>query len=78
MDYILDIGYRHIPAIRQMIDEVPYSCQDIHELIKILYFPLDLNSLKVLLKQNYAFVLTYKDQPAEIEPNSVYHYLFCR
>ena len=77
-DYIIDIGYRYVPAIRKMVDEVPYSCQGIHELRKILYTTLNLDKLNVLLKQNYAFKLTYKNQPAEIDPHSVYHYLFCQ
>ena len=78
MDYIIDIGYRYVPAIKQMVDKVPYSCQGIHELRKMLYLPLDKDKLNTLIKQNYAFKLTYKNMPAEIDPHSVYYYLFCR
>ncbi len=78
MDYIIDIGYRYVPAIKQMVDKVPYSCQGINELRKMLYLPLDKDKLNTLIKQNYAFKLTYKNMPAEIDPHSVYYYLFCR
>lgn len=78
MDYIIAIGYRKVPAIKQMIDKVPYSCQGVHELRKMLYETLDMDKYNALISQNYAFKLTYKNVPGKISSKSVFHYLFAK
>lgn len=76
-DYFIALGYLYVPAIKRMIDAVPYSCRTVHQLQTLLYGEWKMDYTSILSdKDNYAFKLSYKNMPDTIDPLSVYSHLF--
>lgn len=78
IDYIMLTGYRNIPAIKRMVDAVPYSCQDLYAISRMLYEPYDANKLNRAIKNTYAFKLKWKNVPKNIDHNSLFYHLFMK
>ncbi len=73
-DYLIAIGYRNIPAIRSMIDAVPYSNHDLWYLRRHISAPVNEQSLQEVLQRTFIYKLSYK-VPMPSNPNALYYYL---
>lgn len=71
-DYVIAVGYETIPAIRQMIDKVPYSNPHLHGMQ--LEQPVDVGRLQEMYKDTSIFKVTYKIAPPE-DKRALYYYL---
>lgn len=60
IDYMLMTGYRHIPAIRSIVDSVEDNNEDIFEMYKSLNEPYSQELLEKFTKRNVMHKLTYK------------------
>ena len=76
MDYIMLTGYRNVPAIKHMVVAVPYSCQDLYAINKMLYKPYNADYLNQVTTNTYAFKLNWKNVPQHFSHDSLYYYLF--
>lgn len=78
IDYMLMTGYRHIPAITEVIDSVPNNNEDIFEMYVELNKPYTKELFEKLTKRNVMHKLTYKmdlqKQTADGSP-TLYGYL---
>ena len=60
IDYLFMSGYRHIPAIRDLINKVPDNNEDIFEMYQVLNQPFNDDLWDWLTKRNVMHKLTYK------------------
>lgn len=60
IDYCIYIGYTQIPAIRQMIDAVPYNNKQVLYLLKNLYDKPNEEELASVIRSTHVFKTTYK------------------
>ena len=60
IDYLLLSGFRHVPAIHQIIDRVPDNNEDIFEMYQVLNQPYSEELYQRLTKRNVMHKLTYK------------------
>lgn len=60
IDYILWTGYRHVPAIREVIDTVPDNNEDIFSFYQYLNHPYSPELFREAAKNNIMHKLTYK------------------
>ena len=72
LDYIIALGYETIPAIKSLIDNVPYSTPNLHYMQ--LDKPVDVDRLNEVCKDTFVFKLTYKIAVPE-DRRSLYYYL---
>lgn len=72
MDYIIVIGYETIPAIRRLIDNVPYSSPHLHDMQ--LDKPVDVDRLKEICNDTSIFKLTRGKNIPE-DKHALYYYL---
>lgn len=62
IDYLLLTGYKHIPAITEIIDSVPDNNEDIFEMYKVLNQPYSRELFEQLTVRNVMHKLTYKEK----------------
>lgn len=60
IDYLLLSGYRHVPAIKKIIDSVSDNNEDIFEMYQVLNRPYSADMYEKLIKRNVMHKLTYK------------------
>lgn len=60
IDYMLLTGYRYVPAIRRIIDQVPDNNEDIFEMYQVLNQPYSDELYSRLTRRNVMHKLTYK------------------
>lgn len=78
IDYMLLTGYRYVPAIRRIIDQVPDNNEDIFEMYQVLNQPYSEALYNRLTKRNVMHKLTYKmELKKSVEANrlTLYGYL---
>lgn len=75
-DYVIALAYKTIPAVRKMVDDVPYSNEDFYYISNHLFSPVNEEEFKSILGKNRVFKLGYKNFPQKIDDNSLYAYLF--
>ncbi len=79
IDYILLTGYKYIPEIRSIIDEVPNNNEDIFEMYQVLNKPYSEELYEKLTKRNVMHKLTYKmdlHKTTEDGQQTLYGYLW--
>lgn len=79
IDYLLWSGYKHIPAIRKVIDRVPDNNEDIFDMYQVLNQPYSPALLERLTKRNVMHKLTYKMDLFKTTPEgeqTLYGYLW--
>lgn len=60
IDYMLLTGFRHVPAITEIINKVPDNNEDIFEMYKVLNQPYSKELFEKVTKRNVMHKLTYK------------------
>lgn len=60
IDYLLMSGYKHIPAIAEIINQVPDNNEDIFEMYQVLNQPYTEELYRKVTKKNVMHKLTYK------------------
>lgn len=60
IDYLILLGYKRIPEIRQLIDDVPDNNTEIFEMYQVLHLPYTKELYERLTEQNIIHKLTYK------------------
>lgn len=78
IDYVMLTGYRNVPAIKRMVDAVPYSCPNLYAINKMLYKPYNADYLKQVTTNTYAFKLNWKNVPQRFSHDSLYYCLFMK
>ena len=81
IDYLLWTGFRHIPAIRSIIDTVPDNNEDIFEMYQVLNQPYSPQLLEQLTRRNVMHKLTYKMELSKVTPQgdlTLYGYLWAQ
>lgn len=73
-DYIIALGYKHIPAIKKLIDDVPYSNPDLYYIQMNMSRPVNSKQLEDVEKNTSVFKLNYKIRVPE-DKHSLYYYL---
>lgn len=78
IDYIIDMLYQSNNEIKNLIDDIPYNNENVHELTPLLCDTFDDCHFQELTKETFLFKLNWrKYTTAELErdPNNYYHYL---
>lgn len=75
LDYVVALAYKTIPAVRKMINDVPYSNEDFYYICSHLFEPVNKCELESVLKRTRVFKLGYKDFPHKIDKDTLYAYL---
>lgn len=78
IDYIIDMLYQSNNEIKNLIDDIPYNNENVHELTPLLCDTFDEYHFQELTKETFLFKLNWrKYTTAELEraPNNYYHYL---
>lgn len=73
IDYALMAGYEKIPAIREMLDALPFTCPDVGYANTHLEEPVDMAGLTAAQKENFAFKMKWRRSCDN--PSSLYMYL---
>ena len=60
IDYLILLGYKNFPQIRELIDDVPDNNQDIFEMYQVLDKTYSKELYERLTKRNIIHKLTYK------------------
>lgn len=60
IDYLLMSGYKHVSAIKDLIDQIPNNNEDIFEMYQVLNKPYTKELYDKLTKRNVMHKLTYK------------------
>lgn len=79
IDYLLWTGFKHVPAIHEIIDGVPDNNEDIFEMYQVLNQPYSPELLERLTKRNVMHKLTYKMDLSKATPDgklTLYGYLW--
>ena len=79
IDYVIDLAYDHLPAVRIMIDENDFYLPEIYNLSNILNQPFNADKFDTICKETCFHKLSWKRRyPTEIEDGnqSFYGYLF--
>ena len=79
IDHVLNILYETVPAIREEIDEIPYSNAHMHDLNRLLCDDFDARRYEELTSDGtYMFKLswkTYTEEQLRSNPRSYYNYM---
>ncbi len=74
MDYIITLGYNHIPAIKKLIDDVPYSCPDLYYMQKKMALPVNNEELDKVCRRTSIFKLNWRaEKPSD--QHALYYFL---
>lgn len=78
IDYMLLAGFKHVPAISEIINNVPDNNEDIFEMYKVLNQPYSEELFKKVTRRNVMHKLTYKMELYQETPEgqmTLYGYL---
>ena len=77
IDYVIELGYRNIPYIKNLIDNVPYNNKGVFVLQSKLNEKFDEKYFQNLCKETSVHKLSYKEEIfVEKNKNTFYKYLF--
>lgn len=76
VDYVIALAYNHIPAVKKMIDDVPYFDGDIYYMERNLSNKVDISELRAVLEKCNIFKIGYKGLLPEYSDASLYKYIF--
>lgn len=78
MDYIIDMLYQSSDEIKNLIDNIPYNNENVHELAPLLCELFNDGQFQKLTKKTFLFKLNWRKYTTEelnSNPNNYYHYL---
>ena len=74
IDYIIAQGYNHIPSIKELIDNIPYSCPDLYYMQSKMALSVNDDELAKVCQRTSIFKLNWRvEKPSN--QHALYYYL---
>lgn len=74
IDYIIALGYKNIPSIKKLIDDVPYSNPDLYYIQKNMLLHINKEEFEQVLHRTSIFKLNRRIEPP-MDKHTLYYYL---